>query len=430
MNTKLAVLVLLLALPAYAGTPAPPQEAGVSFGVFYSSLEPYGEWIQLEPDYYAWHPLQVARGWRPYFNGEWEWTPDGWYWASDEPWAWAVYHYGRWFYDDQYGWLWVPGYDWAPAWVEWRYSDAVIGWAPLGPYAVFGVGFGIRYYHSWVTPNSYWCFVGVKYMGAPYLYRHVFGAQYNRRYLGATRAVGGMRYENRRIFNLGPDRGFIEQHGGGRFRESRLVDVRNHSDQRVIRRGNENEIRVFRPRGSELGGDINRPARVREAERKPGLDFGSTDLVQRRGGQQGRQMGNARETSRGNPSPPRQEVRPRERVAPAERPAVRPAPGERSREQQRNPRNTQPGVKREARSRRDGGAGMFGRPSEQRMSQRVEPSPRMVQRERPVQRQAEVRPQQYRGTERSVRRSEPRRVERAQAQKAQRSEDRRGRGGR
>ncbi len=422
MKTMLAVLVLLLAVPAYAGAPAPPQE-GVSFGVFYSSLEPYGEWIQLEPDYYAWHPMRVARGWRPYFYGEWEYTPDGWYWASDEPWAWAVYHYGRWYYDDYYGWVWIPGYDWAPAWVEWRYSDDVIGWAPLGPYAVFGIGFGIHYYHSWVTPNSYWCFVGTRYMGGPYLYRHVYGAQYNHRYLGATRGVGGMRYEDRRIVNLGPDRGDIERHGGGRIREARMVDVRDRSDQRVIRRGNQDEIHVYRPRGNELGGGIGRPARVREAERRPALDFRNTDLMQRGGERPGRQTGEMRESS------PRQAARPPERVVPAERPASRPVPEVRSREQ-RNPRSAEPGVRREARPSRDGGAGIFGRPSEQRMSRREQPAPRMVQRERPAQRQPEMRPQQNRGSERAVRRAEPQRAQRPQAQRPQRSEGRGERRGR
>ncbi len=92
-------------------------------------------------------------------HGRWIWTDDGWYWASDEPWGWAAYHYGRWYYDDYYGWIWIPGYDWAPAWVEWRYGGDYIGWAPLGPYAVFSVSFGIHYRNHWVTPHHWWSFV-------------------------------------------------------------------------------------------------------------------------------------------------------------------------------------------------------------------------------------------------------------------------------
>jgi len=41
------------------------------------------------------------------------------------------------------GWVWVPGYEWAPAWVSWRYGDEYVGWAPLPPAAVWisSVGF-------------------------------------------------------------------------------------------------------------------------------------------------------------------------------------------------------------------------------------------------------------------------------------------------
>src|SRR5690606_3356237 len=50
-----------------------------------------------------------------------------------EPYAWAVYHYGRWYDDDRLGWCWVPGRNWAPAWVTWRRGDRHVGWAPLPP---------------------------------------------------------------------------------------------------------------------------------------------------------------------------------------------------------------------------------------------------------------------------------------------------------
>src|SRR5437867_6434237 len=115
---KRALVVVGLLLLGLSGSFANP--VGVSFGVFYSSLSPYGEWIQCDAGVYAWRPIGVAVGWRPYYTGRWCWTDDGWYWGSDEPWAWAAYHYGRWYYDDFYGWVWIPGYDWAPAWVEWR----------------------------------------------------------------------------------------------------------------------------------------------------------------------------------------------------------------------------------------------------------------------------------------------------------------------
>ncbi len=418
MKTKLSVLVLLLALgvPAFAEAPAPPQGVGVSFGVFYSSLDSYGEWIQLEPEYYVWRPFRTGPSWRPYYNGNWEWTPDGWYWVSDEPWAWAVYHYGRWYYDDDYGWVWAPGYDWAPAWVEWRYSGDVIGWAPLGPYAVFRTGFGIHYYHSWITPNSYWCFVGTRYMGGPSMYRHIYDVRYNHRYLGTTRSVDGVGYEHNRIINRGPDRRFIEQRSGVRIRESRIVDVRDRGQQRVVRQGDQNEIRAYRPRADERipGSDAVRPGRVREAERKPALELRSTDLLQRSGERQGRQAGDARVAPRATTPAPRQQS-----ASPgtSERPGVQRTPEVRSRGQQRAPRSTQPDVRREVQPRRDQDVQKYQRPAEQRM----------VQRERPTQMQPAARPQQVRPAERAVRRAESPRVQRPQVQGAQRTEDRRAR---
>lgn len=35
------------------------------------------------------------------------------------------------------GWVWVPGVEWAPAWVSWRVGGGYIGWAPLPPHGVF-----------------------------------------------------------------------------------------------------------------------------------------------------------------------------------------------------------------------------------------------------------------------------------------------------
>ena len=28
--------------------------------------------------------------------GRWDWTDDGWYWVSEDPWSCACYHYGSW----------------------------------------------------------------------------------------------------------------------------------------------------------------------------------------------------------------------------------------------------------------------------------------------------------------------------------------------
>ncbi len=82
-----------------------------------------------------WIPYNVRVGWRPYYNGRWVWTPSyGYYWYSYDPWDSFTYHYGRWHYDSFWGWHWLPGYRWSPAWVGWCYSGSYYGWTPLSRY--------------------------------------------------------------------------------------------------------------------------------------------------------------------------------------------------------------------------------------------------------------------------------------------------------
>ena len=101
---------------------------------FYTPLSEYGGWVEIGSYGRCWRPAAVAVGWRPYCAGHWVWTDCGWYWASDEPWGWACYHYGCWTCDPSYGWVWVPGVEWAPAWVSWRVGGGYVGWAPLPPH--------------------------------------------------------------------------------------------------------------------------------------------------------------------------------------------------------------------------------------------------------------------------------------------------------
>ena len=117
-----------------------------SYDTFYRKLEPYGAWRETDDYGYVWQPRasQQSRDWRPYTNGRWAYTDAGWTWVSEEPFGWATYHYGRWTRLRDVGWVWVPGEEWAPAWVSWRSGDNNVGWAPLPPEARFDRGTGIK----------------------------------------------------------------------------------------------------------------------------------------------------------------------------------------------------------------------------------------------------------------------------------------------
>jgi hypothetical protein len=172
---RIAVIVSLLLL--IAARPAASQTdvtAGVSasvgpidVSVFYQKLSDDGQWFQSPTYGWSWTPYDMTADWRPYSNGHWEYTDDGWSWASDEPWGWACYHYGRWYFDDTYGWAWVPGTEWAPAWVAWRNTDDYVGWAPLPPGAGWDVSAGLSFGDANAIPWDEWCFVPQ---------RHVFDA--------------------------------------------------------------------------------------------------------------------------------------------------------------------------------------------------------------------------------------------------------------
>src|SRR3954449_9355478 len=154
MKTTRIMLFALVLLGALAGTGSASAATSVSVGIhsgsygrssvdigfFYDDLAPYGHWIERPRYGWVWTPRNVSSSWRPYQDGRWVWTEDGWTCVSDEPYGWATYHYGRWYDDPDYGWEWIPGDEWAPAWVSWQEADDYVGWAPLPPYVDYRPG--------------------------------------------------------------------------------------------------------------------------------------------------------------------------------------------------------------------------------------------------------------------------------------------------
>ena len=142
------------------------DKVGVESDDFYTSesLNANGHWVKLDKWGNCWQPTKVPTGWCPYTNGNWRECDDcGWTFVSEEPWAWACYHYGRWAkVKSGCGWCWVPGRVWAPSWVSWRQGRdekcSCIGWAPLPPEQGCDINIGVS---TWVDrtcdlgPESY-----------------------------------------------------------------------------------------------------------------------------------------------------------------------------------------------------------------------------------------------------------------------------------
>ncbi|MCL4549045.1 MAG: hypothetical protein M1495_10780 [Bacteroidetes bacterium] len=249
MKTKIiiAAIIFFFALQLDA-----KPDPGISINFFYSALRPYGEWIQLDGDLVVWRPFRVAAQWRPYSVGRWAWTEDGWYWDSDEPFGWATYHYGRWYYDDYYGWIWVPDNQWGPAWVEWRYNDDYIGWAPLPPYASFSIDFGIHFSIGWRSHYRYWNFVDYGHFCGHRVNYYLVNEYRTSRIFDNTRYRNNYYYDRDRIVNGGVDRAFVERRAGSRIAQRDLRTVDNYGDYGKYRSNEGNRIVSYRPSEREL----------------------------------------------------------------------------------------------------------------------------------------------------------------------------------
>jgi hypothetical protein len=159
---QLAVMPVQAAYDEVAGAADADSESwadpAADYSVFYEELNPYGRWLDVEGYGYAWHPNVAERTtWQPYVDGRWAWSDQGWAWDSNEPFGWACYHYGRWVRLARHGWVWVPGREWAPAWVAWRSGDDCVGWAPLPPGRRRGdasIGHDCDTYYG-LSPSSY-----------------------------------------------------------------------------------------------------------------------------------------------------------------------------------------------------------------------------------------------------------------------------------
>jgi len=213
------------------------EDQYVSYADFYNGLAPYGQWIQ-EPQYgYVWAPA-VDGDFRPYYtNGKWVMTEYGNLWASEYPWGWAAFHYGRWTFNSYYGWLWIPGDTWGPAWVSWRAGDGMFGWAPLTPENPEGSPNANR-----KCPADWWVFIPQKYIYGDQYYRYWNGPRSNSKNLKNTQAVTNTFEHRGTTYVTGPGAIQVKQATGDvvqifRVRDSKSRNMRVHND----------EVRIFKP---------------------------------------------------------------------------------------------------------------------------------------------------------------------------------------
>jgi hypothetical protein len=267
----LGTLIALLMVP---GLPASAQDRDYDEGVFYEELAPYGEWSDHPRWGAVWRP-RVSDDWRPYSRGHWAYTEEhGWYWMAEEPFGWAVFHYGRWVLDEYGGWIWIPGNEWGPAWVAWRYSDEYVGWAPLPPDTSWGPDgqllYDERFYDEPRYASAAWCFVRPGYLMTPGLYSFLVPRPQNYVILRRTQHVYGYRRLDRRVFNSGYDLRRFERHLGRPVPLMRVRAVDSPREHGLGRGPGGPDIPVFRPRIIDRpGGAPARPPFVVSPDRRP-----------------------------------------------------------------------------------------------------------------------------------------------------------------
>ena len=227
-----------------AGSISSPNVA-VSLSYFHDELAPYGRWVDVPSYGSCWSPYDVSDDWRPYYDGSWAYTDYGWTWVSAEPYGWATYHYGRWVFDDYYGWVWIPDTTWGPAWVSWQYNDAYCGWAPLPPQAGWSVSVGFSWGNSYgyAVPAQSWCFVPRQHF-CDYNVRSYCAPVYRNAVLcDQTRSVSRWSKHDGKPVNRGFNVSDVERWTGKRVDRQNVADLRPRNEGRNFAQNGRNDQR-------------------------------------------------------------------------------------------------------------------------------------------------------------------------------------------
>lgn len=240
-------LLLAFCIPAPRAA-AQYDDAYVSYNDFYDNLAPYGQWVD-DPQYgYVWSPNE-DNTFRPYYsNGHWVMTDYGNTWISDYPWGWATFHYGRWTYDNYYGWLWIPGSNWGPAWVSWRGGEGYYGWAPLGP------GYDLAStYNDYSCPSDWWVFIPPQYLYSGSYYHYWYGPHSNSQIIGNTNFVNNTYVTNRVTYVNGPRAREIEDRTHQPVQVYKVTNSTSNLNTRV----KHNVVKMYRPAEIRPAASVN-----------------------------------------------------------------------------------------------------------------------------------------------------------------------------
>ncbi len=254
-----AMLLLLLISTSHASHIIVDIHSDV--GLFYEELAHHGDWVESDKGEFLWIPTATPADWRPYTIGQWAYDQaNGWVWLSGWSWGWAPFHYGRWMFHPEYGWAWKPGTQWAPAWVAWRSSNEVIGWAPLSPAFELNNGETMLNDQQLESIDLYsWSFVPAKKIFSSNLHaKAIIMAGRNPTLLAQTHSESRYKVSDAGIFNVGIDPLQLFDESSPTLRLVSLVDV-TFPDAVAMTHVGENQAAIFRPT-IDLNSELSPPA--------------------------------------------------------------------------------------------------------------------------------------------------------------------------
>lgn len=278
-------ILLALTMVSFFLQLAPRVEADteISLNFFYDNLSPHGSWIDVAGYGYCFQPSVAVDNadWRPYADGYWAYTDVGWTWVSYEDFGWATYHYGRWTDLADYGWVWVPGYEWGPAWVSWRTGGDYVGWAPLPPVS------NVIYEGGAITGQVdvlfdigplYYNFCDVRYIGEPVLRGRIFAPSHNVTIIDQTINVTNITYSNSTVYNYGPNYNRLNQYSARPIQRLTLQretagNLAQGGKRGNFNRVNGNQLTVVAPAIQKSQQQIA-PKQVKAKVEKPKIEHG------------------------------------------------------------------------------------------------------------------------------------------------------------
>jgi hypothetical protein len=223
-----------------------PAEDSADINTFYDELSKDGEWIKVDKeqidsdeslqlsetvdidedviDDYIWRPsVAISVDWNPYTFGHWEFTRFGWVWVSDYDWGWGPYHYGRWWFSNNWGWVWSPGHRWAPSWVSWCHTRDHIGWHPISPRTNWRSKNGVIVTEP-RTPKqrgitNKWTFVSKTDFQKKITKSNIVDLKANKNILASAK----MNIKNNEVYNSGPNKTALEKTIGEQISKKKVT---------------------------------------------------------------------------------------------------------------------------------------------------------------------------------------------------------------